>query len=72
MSHNVEPSDQPRYSTLEETLNMFIQFITNNYERHDKRLDSLEASMKKVEVQVGQIAKQLQGHQKGKHPRQLK
>ena len=55
MSNN----DQPRNSTLEEILNTFIQFNIDNYERHDKRLDSLEASMKRVEAQVGQIAEQL-------------
>ena len=43
----------------------------DNHERHDKRLDSLEASMKMVEAQVDQIAEQLQGHQKGKLPSQL-
>ena len=55
MSNN----DQPRKPTLEETLNTFIQFSMDNHKRHDKRLDSLEASMKIVEAQVGQIAKQL-------------
>ena len=63
-------SDQPRKSTLEETLNTFIEFSLDNHKRHNQRLDSLEASMKKVEVQVGQIAEQLQGHQKGKLPSQ--
>ena len=43
-------NDQLRKSTLEETLNTFIQFNMDNHERHNKRLDSLEASMKRVEV----------------------
>ena len=55
---------------LEKTLNTFIQFNMDNHERHDKRLDSLETSMKKVEAQVGQIVEQLQGHQKWKLPSQ--
>ena len=71
MSNNVEPSNQPKKPTLEEALNTFIQFSMDNHERHDKRLDSLEASIKRVEVQVGQIAEQLQGHQKVKLPSQL-
>ena len=70
MSHNAKSSDQLRKSTMEETLNTFIQFSMDNHEKHDKRLDSLEASMKKVEVQVGQIAEKLQRHQKGKLPSQ--
>ena len=60
------PPTQPRKSTLEEALNTFIQFRIDNHERHDKRLDSLEASMKRIKAQVGQIAELLQGHQKGK------
>ena len=68
MSNNTGSFNQPRKSTLEETLNTFIKFGMDNHKRHDQRLDSLEASMKRVEVQVGQIAKQLQGHQKGKLP----
>ena len=69
MNNNV--FDQPKKSTLEEILNMFIKFSLDNHKRHDQRLDSLEASKKKVEVQVGQIAEQLQGHQKGKLPSKL-
>ena len=68
MSNNVEPSNQPRKSTLEETLNTFIQSSMENHERHDKRLDLLEASMKRAEVQVGQIAEQIKEQQKGKLP----
>ena len=45
MSNNVGPSNQPRNLTLEETLNTFIQFSMDNHERHDKRLDSLEAGL---------------------------
>ena len=71
MSNNVEPSNQPRKPTLEETLNTFIQFSMDNHERQNKRLDSLEASMKRVEVQVGQIAEQLKEQQKGKLPSHL-
>ena len=55
MSNNVEPFDQLRKSTLEETLNTFIEFSIDNHKRQDQRLDSLEAFMKRVEVQVGQI-----------------
>ena len=64
-------NDQSRKSTLEEILNTFILFSMDNHERHNKRLDSLEISMKRVKTQVGQIAVQLQGHQKGKLPSQL-
>ena len=71
MSHNEEPSNQPKKPTLEETLNMFIQFSVDNHERHDKRLDSLEASTMRAEVQVGQIVEQVKEHQKGKLPSQL-
>ena len=56
MSNNAWPFDQPRKSTLEETLNMFIEFSMDNHKRNDQRLDSLEASMKRVEVQVGKLA----------------
>ena len=70
MPNPLRNNDQPRKSTLEEPLNTFIQFSMDNHERHDKRLDSLEASIKKVEVQVGQIAEKLQRHQKGKLPSQ--
>ena len=52
-------------------MNTSIQFSMDNHERHNKRLDSLEASMKRFEAQVGQIAEQLQGHQKGKLLSQL-
>ena len=62
MPNPMRNNDQPKKSTLEETLNTFIQFSMDNHERRDNRLDSLEASMKMVEVQVGQIAEQLQGH----------
>ena len=65
MSNNVEQFNQSRIPTLEETLNTFIQFSMDNHERHDKRLDLLEASMKRVEIQVAQIAEELKEHQKG-------
>ena len=55
MSNN----EQSKKSTLEETLNTFIQFSMDNHERNDKRLNSSETSMKRVEIQVGQIAEQL-------------
>ena len=59
MSNNARPFDQPKKSTLKETLNTFIEFSMDNHKRNNQRLDSLEASMKQVEVQVGQIAEQL-------------
>ena len=43
---------------------------TNNQQRNDQRLDSLEASMKRVETQVGQIAESMHQHIKGKLPSQ--
>ena len=55
MPNPMSNTDQPKKLTLEETMNTFIQFSMDNHERHDKRLDSLEASMKRVEAQVGQI-----------------
>ena len=70
MPNPMSNNEQPWKSTLEETLNTFIQFNMDNHERHDKRLDLLEASMNRVEAQVGQIAEQLQEHQKGKLPSQ--
>ena len=70
MMNNMGPPNQPRKLTLEESLNTFIQFSKDNHERHNKRLDSIEASMKRVEVQVGQLDEHLQGHQKGKFPSQ--
>ena len=57
-------NEQPRKPTLKETLNTFTQFNMDNHECHDKRVDSPKALMKRVEVQVDQIAKQVQGHQK--------
>ena len=56
MRNPMSNNDQPRKSILEETLNTFIQFIMDNHARHEKRLDSLEASMNRVKAQVGQIA----------------
>ena len=56
ISNNVGQSNQPKNSTLEETLNKFIEFRLDNHKRHDQRLDSLEVSMKRVKVQVDQIA----------------
>ena len=56
MPNLMSNNDQPRKSTLEETLNTFIEFSMDNHKRHDQRLDSLKASIKRVEVQVGQIA----------------
>ena len=53
MNNYARPFDQPKKSTLQETLNMFIKFSIDNHKRHDQRLDSLEASMKRVKVQVG-------------------
>ena len=70
MPNSMSNTEQPRKPILEETLHTFTQFNMDNHERHDKRLDSLEASMKRVDTQVGQIAGQLQGHQKGKLPSQ--
>ena len=70
MPNPMSNTEQPKKPTLEEILNMFIHFSMDNHERHDKRLDSLEASMKRVKAQVGQITEQLQGHQKGKLPSQ--
>ena len=72
MSNSMCNNDQHRKSTLEETMNTFIEFTMDNHKRHDQRLDSLEASIKRVEVQVGQIVDQLQGNQKGKLPSQPK
>ena len=59
MPNPMSNNDQPRKPNLEETLNTFIEFCRDNHERHYKRLDSLEASTKRVKVQVGQIAEQL-------------
>ena len=50
---------------------MLIEFSMDNHKRHDQRLDSLETSMKKIEVQVDQIAEKFQKHQKGKLPSQF-
>ena len=62
--NNMGPPNQPRKLTLEESLSTFIQFSKDNHERHNQKLDSLEASMKGVEVQVAQLTKHLQGHKK--------
>lgn len=55
--NQLKPPNQPRKPTLKENLNTFIRFCMENHERDDKRLDSLEASMKMVEMQVGKLAK---------------
>ena len=70
MPNSKSNNDQPRKPNLQETLNTFIQFSMDNHERHNKMLDSLEASMKRVEAQVGQKVEQLQGREKGKLPSQ--
>ena len=55
---------------MEESLNAFIQVSAQNQEANNQRMDSLEASIKRVETQVGQLAGQLQENQKGKLPSQ--
>ena len=62
--------NQPRKPSLEDSLNAFIQVSEQNQVANNQRLDSLEASMKRMETQVGQLANQMQIHQKGKLPSQ--
>lgn len=47
------PPNQLRKLNLEDNFNAFIQASRDNYKINEQRLNSLEASMKKVETQVG-------------------
>ena len=47
---------------------MFIQVSTSNQERNEKRFDSLEASTKRLEVQIGQVAEGQRRNEPGKLP----
>ena len=50
---------------MEETLNMFIQFNMDNRERNDKRLDSLEASMKRLRHKWARLLSSFKDTRKG-------
>lgn len=47
------PHNAPNKPTLEDNLDSFIHVSIDNQERNNERLHSLEASMKRLKVQVG-------------------
>lgn len=49
---------------------MLIEFSMKNHKRHEKRLNTLQASMKMVEIQVKGLAAQLQKQENGRLPSQ--
>lgn len=55
MTHN-----PPNISTLGDSLNGFIQVNKDNQLKHNQRFDSLEALVKKVEMQVDHLGEHLQ------------
>lgn len=60
------PHNPPNNSTLEENLNAFTQLSRDNQMKNNQRLDSIEASTKRVEGQVGKIVEHMQCQEKGK------
>ena len=58
--HPPIPRSIPNKPTLEDNLNSFIQVCRDNQSKTNQRLDSVEASIKKVEVQVEQLVEHLQ------------
>ncbi|CAH9120101.1 unnamed protein product [Cuscuta europaea] len=52
--------------SLEDTLQTFMQICTQNQQTNEQRFQQNEASLRKLEIQVGQIAECLQGHVQGK------
>ncbi|CAH9114554.1 unnamed protein product [Cuscuta epithymum] len=69
---NTQQSNQPspvqKKPALEDTLQTFMQICTQNQQANDQRFQRTEASLRKLEIQVGQIAECLQGHVQGKLP----
>ncbi|CAH9121562.1 unnamed protein product [Cuscuta epithymum] len=69
---NTQQSNQPpplqKKPALEDTLQTFMQICTQNQQANEQRFQRTEASLRKLEVQVGQIAESLQGHVQGKLP----
>lgn len=62
--HQQIPKTFPSKSTLEESLTAFIQVSKDNQTKTNQRLDSVETSIKKVEIQVEQLAEHLQKQNK--------
>ncbi|CAH9097553.1 unnamed protein product [Cuscuta epithymum] len=70
---NTQQSNQPpppvqKKPALEDTLQTFMQISIQNQQANEQRFQRTEASLKKLEIQVGQIAESLQGHVQGKLP----
>ncbi|CAH9079820.1 unnamed protein product [Cuscuta epithymum] len=65
-----QPTVEPKKPSLEDTLQNFMQICSNNQRVNEQRFQRTDASLRKLEVQVGQIAESLQGHVQGKLPSQ--
>lgn len=57
---------------LENNLNAFIHMSKDNQVKNNQRLDSLEASIKRVKFQVGKLAEHMKKQERGKLPSQPK
>ncbi|XP_031260249.1 uncharacterized protein LOC116118405 [Pistacia vera] len=67
----VSSNNQSQNPSLEETLNNFIQVSQQNQQNFEQRFQQQKASIRKLEVQIGQITEAVQGHVSGKLPSQL-
>lgn len=63
-------SFQQRKPSLEDSLNNFIQVCQNSQQSNEQKFQQQEASLRKLEVQVGQIAEAMRSHVLGKFPSQ--
>ncbi|XP_019179609.1 PREDICTED: uncharacterized protein LOC109174831 [Ipomoea nil] len=70
--NNFQPTapPQPKKPSVEDALHNFIQVCSKQQEASEQRFQQVEASMRKLEVQVGQIAESMQSHVPGKLPSQ--
>ena len=64
------PPSQSFKPTLEDSLNAFIQVSRDNQLMTNQRLNTMEASVKRIESKVGQLAEQMQKKEPGKLPSQ--
>ena len=55
---------------MDDKLDKFIQVSTSNQEQNERRFESLKASMKRLEVHIGQLAESHRRYEPGKLPSQ--
>ena len=71
------PGNQQQYqqphaqgSTLEEKLNAYMDSMEKTKIDQDRKHDNLASTVRKLEVQIGQVAEQVPAHRQGKLPSQ--